>query len=222
MKGSRVSLLSFTAIAEDCLGLYNAGIRNDGVYTMRSYPVYCDLNTDGGGWTVFQRRRDGSQDFHQDWNAYKAGFGQLTGEFWLGLDKIHGLTHESQCELRVELEDWTGTRVHAKYRMFVVGDENEQYRLTVALYSDGRAGDSLDYHNNMNFTTKDRDHDEWPGNCADRATGGWWFRGCTAANLNGRYLGNVKDDTGVKWWHWHSNYLSMKFAEMKLRPVSYV
>ena len=104
-------------------------------------------------WTVFQRRQDGSVDFYRGWNDYKAGFGQLTAEFWLGNDKIHRLTTSRSSSLRVELEDWNGVKVYAKYDKFNIGDEQVQYRLEVGSHS-GAAGDSLTWHNNMAFTTK--------------------------------------------------------------------
>lgn len=33
---------------------------------------------------VFQRREDGSVNFFRGWEAYREGFGKLTGEHWLG------------------------------------------------------------------------------------------------------------------------------------------
>ena len=183
-----------------------------------SFTVYCDMRTDGGGWTVFQRRQDGSVNFYRGWNNYKSGFGQLTTEFWLGNDKIHRLTASRPSSLRVELEDWSGVRVYAKYGRFSIGDEQAQYRLEVSSYS-GTAGDSLVYHNNMAFSTKDRDNDRLGRNCAVIYTGAWWYKNCHSSNLNGKYLGNKNDDRGARWYHFR-NILSLKFTEMKLRPSS--
>ena len=175
--------------------------------------------SDGGGWTVSQRRQDGSVDFYRGWNDYKSGFGQLAAEFWLGNDKIHRLTAARPSSLRVEVEDWNGVRAYAKYGKFNIGDEQAKYRLKVGSYS-GTAGDSLAYHNNMAFSTKDRDNDRWSGtNCAVRFTGAWWYDNCGYSNLNGKYLGNVKGNwKGVDWWYFKRHRISLKFTEMKLRP----
>ena len=181
-----------------------------------SFNVYCDMRTDGGGWTVFQRRQDGSVDFYRGWNDYKSGFGQLTAEFWLGNDKIHRLTAARPNTLRVELEDWDGVRVYAKYGKFNVGDEQAKYGLEVGSYL-GTAGDSLAYHNKRAFSTKDRDNDISSLNCAVMYTGAWWYKSCHYANLNGKYLGNKRDYRGARWYHFRDT-LSLKFTEMKLRP----
>ena len=190
----------------------------DGNPSDGSFNVYCDMSTDGGGWTVFQRRQDGSVDFYRGWNDYKSGFGQLTAEFWLGNDKIHRLTAARPSSLRVELEDWNGVRVYAKYGRFNIGDEQAKYRLEVGSKS-GTAVDSLAYHNNMAFSTKDRDNDIWSSNCAVRFTGAWWYERCRSSNLNGKYLGRKSDDRGALWSGFRSS-LSLKFTEMKLRPSS--
>ena len=207
----------------DCSDLLKSGRTQSGLYSVNPdakghFTVYCDMHTDGGGWTVFQRRQDGSVDFYRGWNDYKAGFGQLTAEFWLGNDKIHRLTASRPSSLRVELEDWNGVKVYAKYGKFNIGDEQSQYRLEVGLYS-GTAGDSLAYHNNMAFSTKDRDYESDGINCAVRWTGAWWYRSCHTSNLNGQYLGDTSDYRGATWGQFRGS-LSLKFTEMKLRPSS--
>ena len=186
-----------------------------------SFSVYCDMRTDGGGWTVFQRRRDGSVDFYREWNDYKSGFGQLTGEFWLGNDKIHRMTASRPSSLRVELEDWDRVRQYAKYGRFNVADEQTQYRLQVSSYS-GNAGDALKYHNNMAFSTKDRDNDQSSSNCAVSYTGAWWYKSCHYSNLNGKYLGKTFDSKGAAWYYFRgdNNYRCLRFTEMQLRPSS--
>ena len=209
---------------QDCFDLFNAGHIQSGVYSVNPdgkghFNVYCDMRTDGGGWTVFQRRQDDSVDFYREWNDYKAGFGQLTAEFWLGNDKIHRLTASRPSSLRVELEDWNGVRAYVKYGKFNIDDEQAQYRLEVGSYS-GTTGDSLAYHNNMAFTTKDRDNDRDSGkNCAVSFTGAWWYNSCHHSNLNGKYVGDIRDNRGARWNTFRDS-LSLKFTEMKLRPSS--
>jgi len=212
-------------IFKDCSDLLKSGHTQSGVYSVNPdgkgyFTVYCDMRTDGGGWTVFQRRQDGSVDFYRGWNDYKSGFGQLTAEFWLGNDKIHRLTASRLSSLRVELMDWNGVRKYAKYGRFNIGDEQAKYRLEVGSYS-GTVGDSLTYHNNMAFSTKDRDHnDRWSGNCAVDYTGAWWYKRCHYSNLNGKYqTGGEIDCKGARWTTF-GGCLSLKFIEMKLRPSS--
>ncbi|XP_028391571.1 ficolin-2-like [Dendronephthya gigantea] len=211
-----------SATGSSCADLYNKGVRTDGVYTINpdnqgSFQVRCDMSTDGGGWTVFQRRQDGSQDFYLGWSHYKAGFGDLNGEFWLGLDKIHRLWKSGQNVLRIDLMDFNGNKRYAKYGTFSVADESDKYKLNIGSYS-GNAKDSLDYHDKMQFTTKDSDSDKRSGsNCAMSFKGAWWYNNCHHSNLNGQYLGaGQTSSSGIKWNQWKSD--SMKKTEMKIHP----
>ena len=84
---------------------------------------------------MFQKRMDGSVDFYRVWADYKRGFGYLSGEFWLGVDKIERLTRSGGYKLRVDLEDFAGNTVYAKYDLFEVGSEGNKYQLSVGSYS---------------------------------------------------------------------------------------
>ena len=174
------------------------------------------METDGGGWTVFQRRQDGSVDFYRYWTDYENGFGNLTGEFWLGLVKINRLTKEQSNTLRVDLGDFDGNTSYAQYTTFSVGNSTTEYTLTVGGYS-GTAGDGLAHHNGMKFSTRDNDNDNHSINCAQHYHGGWWFEGCLGSHLNGPYHHNpVISPNGTVWYTW-KGYLSLKFTEMKTR-----
>ena len=176
------------------------------------------METDGGGWTVFQRRMDGSVDFYLNWADYVHGFGNTSREYWLGLSKIHRLANGSiSTQLRVDMRDKYGNRAYVSYSTFYIGGSTTDYTLHVSGYS-GTAGDALANHNLMKFTTKDNDNDQGDsGNCAHMNTGAWWYNACHTANLNGRYNGEVFH--GVTWYPWKKLHESLPFAEMKVRRV---
>ncbi|KAM3653883.1 LOW QUALITY PROTEIN: tenascin-R-like [Ammospiza maritima maritima] len=191
----------------------------------RPLRVYCDMDTDGGGWTVFQRRQDGSTDFWRDWDSYE-GFGNVSGEFWLGNEALHELTRAGPSELRVELRSGRDA-AFAAYRDFSVGAATERYRLRVGAFT-GTAGDALSYHSGSPFSTRDRDPRDprdrrdpsgrpRPPPCAVAYGGAWWYRNCHYANLNGRY-GATRDHQGIHWFPWRGFNVSIPFTEMKLRP----
>ena len=207
----------------DCSGYKDKGGKS-GLYTInpdgkQPFKVFCDMDTDKGGWTVIQRRLDGSVDFFKNWLDYKRGFGSIENEFWLGNDKIHRLTKRKNMMIRFDLEDVDGNKVFAEYKVFYVDGENENYRVHVQSYS-GTAGDSFSYHNGMQFSTKDRDHS--PGACAKRYHGAWWYNNCHYSNLNGKYLNGKNRETavGVVWYHFKGHYNSLRKSEMKVRPAS--
>ena len=201
--------ISFTA--RDCAELFSAGFKESGVYTVNptnrsSFDVYCDMKTDGGGWTVFHRRFNGFVGFYRGWDEYKNGFGDVRGEFWLGNEKIHQLT-EIPSQLRVEINTTSAGYRYAKYSNFTVTNEASNYTLFIGFYS-GTATDQLANHNSMAFTTKDRDNDKAKSsNCAVSNRAGWWFKSCQYSNLNANY------GDGYYYWTWY-----LLGSEMKLKP----
>ena len=126
---------------KNCAELFKFGNTISGVYKINpdgagpDFEVFCDQETAGGGWIVVQRRLDGTVDFYRNWFDYREhGFGNVGGEFWLGLEKIHRLT-KSQSKLRVDLEDFDGNTAYADYNMFSVANESTKYQLSVETYS---------------------------------------------------------------------------------------
>ncbi|XP_076079664.1 fibrinogen-like protein 1 [Mytilus galloprovincialis] len=171
---------------KDCSDMKET-IHESGVYTIfpdlkHGTRAYCDMSTDGGGWTVIQRRIDGTTSFDRNWVEYREGFGDSQKEYWLGNKYLNLLTTNGKYELRVDLTGTNNKMKYALYKTFTVSDENSQYKLSIGGYS-GTAGDMMVYNNGNKFSTKDRDHDTWnESNCAKR--GGWWHRDCGIVFLN--------------------------------------
>ncbi|XP_068398760.1 fibrinogen gamma chain isoform X1 [Eschrichtius robustus] len=240
---------------KDCQDIANKGARESGLYFIKplkakqQFLVYCEIDGSGNGWTVFQKRLDGSVDFKKNWIQYKEGFGHLspTGntEFWLGNEKIHLISTQSTIPyvLRVQLEDWNGRTSTADYATFRVTGESDKYRMTYAYFIGGDAGDAFDgydfgedtsdkfftSHNGMQFSTWDNDNDKFEGNCAEQDGSGWWMNKCHAGHLNGIYYqgGTYSKtstpngyDNGIIWATWKSRWYSMKTTTMKLIPYN--
>ncbi|KAM7447231.1 hypothetical protein ABFA07_004509 [Porites harrisoni] len=210
-------------VYKNCAEVYKSGNKISGVYKINpdglgEFEVFCDQKTAGGGWTVFQKRRDGSVDFFRGWDDYKSGFGNLNGEFWLGLDKIHRLTVSSGYKLRVDLEYIHGKTSFAEYSSFLVKSERAKYQLIVGDYS-GTAHDALKPHRGMLFTTKDGDNDKLSGaNCAMMFKSAWWYYNCDLSDLNGRYRPSKGNIRGMYWWR-HKPETTR--SEMKIRPKNF-
>ncbi|XP_062846784.1 angiopoietin-2b isoform X2 [Trichomycterus rosablanca] len=219
-----------TEIFRDCADIYKYGITANGVYNIhpinstQPIKVFCDMKTKGGGWTVIQHRFNGSVDFHRSWIEYKLGFGDPSGEHWLGNDVIHLLTTAGEYTLQVQLGDVEGKQAYSQYDRFYIDGEEKKYSLHAQGFS-GTAGriSSLTHSGTM-FSTKDQDNDRCSCKCAQMASGGWWFEACGPSNLNGIFysgISNVMRYNGIKWYYWKGPNIKVTTTTMMVRPVDF-
>jgi ficolin len=181
----------------------------------------CDMDTDGGGWTVILRRRKNINvqvDFNRTLDEYEDGFGNLNTEFWIGLRNIHCLTTRDDVDLLIDLRQTGGSRMTWIYRKFKVDGPSEKYLLHIAEAEGPQDGyDAMATNNGMIFTTVDDDNDGHNNfNCANIVGGGgWWYNSCDAVRLTGshqrRYLG---------WHDGISKFIYYQDVDMMIRPKS--
>ncbi|XP_030832924.1 fibrinogen C domain-containing protein 1-like [Strongylocentrotus purpuratus] len=188
----------------------------------------------GGGHPALMRKRyDGSVNFYRNYSEYVQGFGDVSGEYWLGLDIIH-LLSKGGVELRVDMVDYGNIQLYAHYGQFSIGSPITKYdyiqanlfitcpsfqcsyQLDFASYS-GNAGEALYIGKNRGFSTYDMDNDNSNSNCAIVYRGAWWYGDCYSSNLNGVY--GIYEVPGIAWNYMYES-IFMKSTEMKLRESS--
>ncbi|XP_017032915.1 ryncolin-4-like [Drosophila kikkawai] len=188
-----------------------------------TFEVYCEEGINGKGWLVIQRRVSVEENFFRNWTSYQTGFGDLKGNFFLGLDKLNKITALEPQELFIQLVDFNNTSRYAQYDLFSVGNVYSNYSLTQLGNYSGTAGDSLRYHVGQSFSTFDKDNDQSYVNCAAKFKGAWWYRDCLNSNLNGAYLGGNYTDpdlygSGIVWADWKGASYSYKTVNIMVRP----
>ncbi|XP_018428160.1 PREDICTED: microfibril-associated glycoprotein 4-like [Nanorana parkeri] len=226
-----INICSDSCHPHDCSDVWAQGLKTDGVYLIypgglpTPVPVYCDMTGKDGPWTVFQKRFDGKVNFYRGLKEYKAGFGRVDGEYWLGLQNIHLLTLKKSYRVRIDLEDWDNVASYVTYENFslsrlAIDPEEDGYKLHLEGFTEGAAGDSLTGQAGMNFSTYDNDRDIWSSNCAETFHGAFWYSDCHGSNLNGKYQNGVTTEyaTGLVWSTNKGYYYSFKKTVMKIGP----
>ncbi|XP_053663749.1 angiopoietin-related protein 1-like [Anopheles marshallii] len=182
--------------------------------------LLCDMNSVDAGWIVVQNRFNGSESFYRSWKDYEAGFGNLDGEFWLGLERISTMVNNGrQWEIMFWLKNFQGLVQYSKFTKFSLGNATELYILKQTGPYAGNAGDSITRHVGNKFTTYDRDNDPAPYNCAKKHRGGWWYHNtCISSNLNGVY-GYTASDQSNRWDTMKPQGYGLQASRIMIREV---
>ncbi|XP_059168780.1 ficolin-2-like [Physella acuta] len=215
--GKEILVAESPNVFKSCRDVKNSTLPRQLIQLSSGLVVMCDTVTDGGGWTIFQRRVNGSIDFYRNWTEYKYGFGDYKiGDFYLGNENIYCLNVMYPHELRIDMT-YKGVSYYAYYSNFTLSSEIQMYKISIKGYS-GTVKDSFTVNNNQEFTTYDVDNDNGGNNnCAVVYHGAWWYNACHTVHLNGVWRSKV-NSKGLMWQSITGNYDSVSSCEMKIRP----
>lgn len=214
---------------KDCADWYKQGYTTNGVYEIMvlgqpRIRVYCNMEEDGGGWIVFQRRFDGTVDFARTWNEYREGFGDVSGEYWLGNKWLNLLTKSELYDYYVIAYDSQGIKQTKKMLGVTVEDENLKYQLAFQQEGTGDSSYGMNQMNGVKFSTFDQDNDQCNDHCSvsHGGNGGWWFKNCHGELMNGKYIGtSVIDYHGLVWYGWKNSHENLKETWLMIRSRSF-
>ncbi|XP_057190715.1 angiopoietin-related protein 3-like [Triplophysa rosa] len=201
-----------SALPRDCGEVFNRGHKSSGLYAIRphqseAFLVNCEF-TEEGVFTVIQNRHDGSVDFDQSWEKYEDGFGDFSGEFWLGLKKIYAIAHQGNSHLHIQMEDWRKEKHFIVYQ-YILEDAASNFTIHLKLQS----VEAVDEHIGLRFSTKDHNDGNLDPNCVQDYTGGWWFSICGDINLNGK---SIRSRPRKKTSHWKPGKRTTSFKSSKI------
>ena len=168
------------------------------------------------GWIIIQRRVDTSVSFERSWEEYAAGFGDVDGSFWLGLDAMNDLTTEQPMSLQIDVVLCNAPTVSIPYQQFHVGDAASEYRLTITSDTPGynTKYTTMNYQSGNKFSTYDNDNHS---NCGVRCRAGWWYHACCLVCLNGVYNGN---ESRSQMKMSYMNREPIRTATMKIKAIN--
>nr|BAN92390.1 self-incompatibility-linked fibrinogen-like protein-A [Ciona intestinalis] len=232
-----------TILFTDCNEIYKMGHANSDVYQLwvnqlyRFTFVYCDMDVravrNQTGWITIQRRINGEINFDRGWKDYVDGFGNVRGEYWIGLEHIHALSNQNTTtnwfgafvtlpRMRIDFEDQDGVTAYAEYELFKVAGANKKYRL-IAVHLDKATAIPAGVPTPIStywFSTYDNNNAY--SNCPQTYHGGWWFLACGESNLNGPYpqIGDKNSPSNIYWYDWYTvneNNTAFKSVSMKFQ-----
>ena len=198
---------------------------HSGVYLMkeqcrvgkRKTYSYCDMETDGGGWLVIQRRFNGTVPFDRTMEEYENGFGDASSEFWYGLKNILCLTKDkNDVELRIDLEYPNGKKGFVHYKHFAIS-AGSSYQASTTLFKTSPGVSSNFFNPQLEYYRYGSRPRYYPNfyvkaNCRSNV-GGWWDTSCRG-NPNGPGAG--QNSSVYAMW----NGVVVTKTEIKIRQRS--